>query len=99
MTSGFEKCVDGFSLGEWEKISALELAKPLSTPEGRKIRRQMFGMATEVELDEQGRCVVPEFLRDYAGLGENVLVLGAGDHFEIWNNTEYARIRNDSTLK
>ena len=97
LTSGFETCVYGFSHEEWEKISTQELTKPLSTGEGRQIRRQMFGMATEVELDDQGRFVVPEFLRAYAKLSENVLVIGAGDHFEIWNEAEFTRISNEVT--
>ena len=97
LTTGFEKCIYGFSIEEWNKLAALELAKPLSSDEGRAIRRKMFAAACEIDTDDQGRFVLPEFLRDYAGIKEDLVVIGAGDHFEIWSNSEYARISNEST--
>ena len=97
VTTGFDKCLYGFSLDEWNKMSILELTKPLSTPEGRSIRHQMFAMAVEVDLDEQGRFVVPENLRKYAGIKDDLAIIGAGDHFEIWDKDEW--ISYSSTFK
>ena len=94
VTKGFDRCIYGFSIGEWEKIAASELVKPLSTAEGRQIRQQMFAEATEVDLDEQGRFVIPERLREYAGIKEELVVIGAGDHFEVWNKDEWGKIKN-----
>jgi len=89
ITTGFDKCVNGFSVGDWNVIAQSELVKPLSTPEGRKIRHQMFANAIEVDLDDQGRCVIPESLRKFANIKTQIVVVGAGDHFEIWDKDEW----------
>ena len=96
ITSGFEHCVYGFSVADWEKTSSFELAKPLSTEEGRKIRRKMFAAAIEVDLDEQGRFVIPDYLKEYAGIDSEIVVAGAGDHFEIWDASEFKRITSET---
>lgn len=96
LTTGFEKCLYGFSGEEWNKLAGLELAKPLSTAEGREIRRKMFAAACEIETDDQGRFVLPDFLRDYAGINDDLVIIGAGDHFEIWNTKEYERISKET---
>jgi len=89
ITAGFDKCINGFSVEDWKKISEQELTKPLSTEDGRKIRHQMFTKAVEVDLDDQGRFVIPETLREFAGIKTQIAVVGAGDHFEIWDKDEW----------
>jgi MraZ protein len=89
ITTGFDKCINGFSVDDWNTIAQQELVKPLSTPEGRKIRHQMFANAIEVDLDDQGRFVVPEGLRRFAGIKTQIVAVGAGDHFEIWDKDEW----------
>lgn len=84
LTSGFDRCIYGFSVADWEKTSSFELAKPLSSNEGRAVRRRMFAAAVEIDLDDQGRFVLPEYLKKYAGINLEIIVAGAGDHFEIW---------------
>ncbi|MEK7127409.1 MAG: division/cell wall cluster transcriptional repressor MraZ [Patescibacteria group bacterium] len=92
ISAGFEKCIYGFTISDWEITSAQELQKPLSTPEGREIRKQMFAKALEIDLDKQGRFVIPDYLRKHAGLTGELIVIGAGDHFEIWDKEEYDRL-------
>ena len=92
LTTGFESCIYGFSLTDWERIALSELTKPLSTEEGRKIRRQFFAAAEEIDLDSQGRFVIPEYLRVYAGVNGELVVVGAGDHFEIWESVNWEKI-------
>lgn len=96
ITTGFDKCVFGFSVDEWNKQGELELTKPLSTPEGRMVRRQMYAKAIEVDLDDQGRFVIPENLRQHAGIKTRIVVIGAGDHFEIWDKDEWANLSHSS---
>lgn len=90
---GFDKCIYGFSAKDWEKIVEQELMKPLISEEGRRIRQRIFAQAEEVDLDKQGRFVIPEYLRSYAGILEDIVVIGAGDHFEIWSAPEWEKIR------
>lgn len=92
IAKGFDKCVYGFSSAEWQKIAEQELLKPLLTQEGRRMRQKVFSQAEEVDLDNQGRFVVPEYLLTHAMLKDEVVVIGAGDHFEIWDQTEWEQI-------
>lgn len=91
LSVGFDRCVFGFSREGWEKIVAEGVDKPSYTVEGRQLRRQIFGSAEEVNLDNQGRIVVPMGLREYAQIKKDVVVVGAGDHFEIWAKEEWAK--------
>lgn len=97
ITTGFDKCIFGFSLTEWQKLGEMELVKPLSTLEGRNVRRRMYAEAVEVDLDDQGRFVIPEILRKYAGIKEKIAVIGAGDHFEIWDKDEWTNLSHSGT--
>ncbi len=93
LSTGFDTCIFGFSPDSWEKIVQPGLDKEIYTSEGRAIRRQMFGAAEEVKADTQGRVGLPQHLRSYAGIeiGDELVVIGAGDHFEIWKKQEYER--------
>lgn len=90
---GFENCILGFEEQKWQEVTAADLAKPLSDPEGRELRRKMFSQAEVVELDSQGRLVVPETLVSGEELKGTVVVIGAGDHFEIWNKKQWEEYR------
>ena len=59
---------------------------------GRLLRRFTFGQAQQSELDKQGRFVIPEFLSEYAHLFEKIVLVGAGDHFEIWDDKEWKKV-------
>jgi len=82
----------GFKRSEWEKESATRLSLPISDPEGRKARRSFFGLAEECQLDSQGRFVISQELVDYAELSNEILMVGAGDHFEIWQRAKFEQI-------
>lgn len=85
LTTGFDRCIYGFTLEDWKRITDLELEKPLSTVEGRQIRQKMFAKACEIDLDDQGRFVLPATLKEFANIDAQIVIIGAGDHFEIWN--------------
>ena len=90
---GFEKCILGFEEKKWEEATASDLATALSDKQGRDLRRKMFSQAEVVELDSQGRIVVPESLTSDRELKEEIVVIGAGDHFEIWNKKQWEDYR------
>ena len=90
---GFEKCILGFEEKKWEEATASDLATALSDKQGRDLRRKMFSQAEVVELDSQGRIVVPESLISDRELKGEVVVIGAGDHFEIWNKKQWEDYR------
>ncbi len=95
LSTGFgDKCIYGYSIEDWEKIAEQELtSKPLSTTEGQRVRRQLFGAAEEIKTDGQGRFVVPPNLRTHAGIKDEIAVIGAGDHFELWDRAEWDKLK------
>jgi MraZ protein len=72
----------------WERKSN-ELVSGMSSEELRDFERRIYPSATEVELDGQGRMVIPAKLRVYAKLGNEVTVAGVRDHFEIWDRATW----------
>ena len=51
--------------------------------------RTNLGMADQIELDKQGRALIPERALKEAGIGKEVTIVGVGDHFELWNRSEW----------
>lgn len=86
LSRGFEKCIFGYDRQEWVKEAEKQVTMPISDPKVRILKRYMFSGAVDVELDSQGRLVIPGTLKDYATLNGEIVVVGAGDHFEIWDS-------------
>jgi len=85
LTRGFEKCVFGYEKKAWENSSRQQTETPITDEKARAVRRYLFSGAMVVSFDSQGRAVLPQFLLDYAQIKKQVMVIGAGDHFEIWD--------------
>lgn len=102
LTIGFDKCIFGFNEDDWEQTVGPELSRPLfSDADGRDLRRKMCMEATVISLDSQGRFVIPEKMLSYALIKEKLVVIGAGDHFEIWDAnswSNYSRVIEAKTL-
>lgn len=95
LVKGFDKCIYGFSVSAWEEIAKQELLRPILSDEGRKMRQQVFSQAEEVDADNQGRVVLPGYLREYADIVVEIVIIGAGDHFEIWAANEWEKIKEE----
>lgn len=95
LTIGFEKCIFGFRENDWARAVAPELSRPFFSDEsGRNLRRKIGANALVVDLDSQGRFVMPERMALFAGIASGgVTLIGAGDHFEIWNAEEWEKCR------
>jgi len=89
LTKGFGICLAGYDKDDWEK-RAVELLNPsLLQPTDMENRRSIFSSLVYLEIDEQGRFVVPKNLLEYGQLKEKAIVIGVGDHFEIWDVQEW----------
>lgn len=89
LSRGFDTCIFGFDRESWEKEVAKQLEQPVTDEKARAIRRYMFAGAENVEVDKLGRILVPALLKEYARINREVAVVGAGDHFEIWDKTAW----------
>jgi MraZ protein len=96
LTTGFEQCIFGFADNAWEEITKVELSRPLfSDKEGRDLRRKMCATAVKVSLDAQGRFIIPEIMSNFAKIEKTAVVIGAGDHFEIWSREKWEDYRKN----
>jgi MraZ protein len=84
LSKGMGNCLSIYTLERWEQKSN-ELITGMSSDELRDFERRIYPSASEVELDAQGRVVVPAKLREYAKLKTNVTIVGVRDHVEIWD--------------
>ena len=68
----------------WDDLAAKVAALPITDPNARRFQRLIFAGAAEVELDRQGRVLLPGYLREHIDLGSDAVVVGSRDHAEIW---------------
>lgn len=80
-----DRCLLIYPLPDWEDIERKLADLPTLNPAARSLQRLMIGHATELELDSQGRVLIPPKLREYAGLNRDVMLVGQGVRFELWD--------------
>ncbi|TVQ98478.1 MAG: division/cell wall cluster transcriptional repressor MraZ [Desulfovibrionales bacterium] len=83
--TNFDGCVVGYSMQEWERIEESFQRINMLNRQLRDFQRFFISGAMEVELDKQGRVLIPPHLRSYAGLSRDVALAGVGRKFEIWD--------------
>ena len=82
VTLSMERCLSAYSSESWDRF----MAKIKEMPKVKQIKmRPLFSHAAKCELDSQGRILLPQALRDFAGLTKNVAVVGAGECAEFWD--------------
>jgi MraZ protein len=90
-----QPCLLLYPLGEWQTIEAKLANLPSFNPTARRIQRLLIGHATDVELDGNGRLILPATLREYAGLDKKAVLLGQGKKFEIWSEATWQASRDE----
>ena len=87
ITSGAEGCLYLFLPSQWENLlkNDLQSFSHSNKEYERAFKRKFFSEATDVEPDGAGRILIPNYLKEYAGLKNSILVQGAGMRGEIWN--------------
>ena len=85
LSRGFEGCIWGFDLKIWTTQAEKQLEISAVEERARLLRRYLFSSSINVELDGQGRFVIPSNLLSFAKIKEDVVIIGAGDHFEVWD--------------
>lgn len=85
LSKGFERCVFIYDREDWVAETQKQVENPITDSKTRDIKRYLFSSAAEATIDDQGRIVLPATLKDYAGINKKTVVIGAGDHVEIWD--------------
>lgn len=97
LTRGFEQCLQAFPRLMWDELSDKINRLPLANTQARSLRRILFSPAAEVEIDRQGRILIPQGLREYAGLAEEVLITGMNTYFELWSGERWRAVQDELT--
>ena len=84
ITRWLDSCLAIFPRAEFDRLADRVAALPLGDANARSFRRHVFAHAFEVELDRQGRVLVPPSLREWASLGTEAVIVGGHDHVELW---------------
>jgi MraZ protein len=98
VTKGLDGCLFLYTLGEWEKLVEKLNVMPISQKNARAFSRLILAGAMDVELDRQGRMVLPKYLTDYAKIDHNVIVAGLFNRLEIWDQKAWQEYK-ESTEK
>ncbi len=94
VTPGLDGCLFVFTQKQWEKISGKLGESSMLQSDTRSFNRYLLGGATEAEVDSIGRVLIPEFLRERAGLKEKVAVVGVQSRVELWNEKRWQEVKH-----
>ena len=94
LTISDEPCLWAYSAGSWQSMVDKVRSMPYVD---RKKMRPFFACAAKCDLDAQGRALLPQALRDFAGLTKNVTVVGCDDHAELWDSDTWKPVHLEET--
>ncbi|MBI4281165.1 division/cell wall cluster transcriptional repressor MraZ [Candidatus Uhrbacteria bacterium] len=89
VTRGLDHCLFFYTREEWEKLASRLASLPISQANTRAFSRLMLAGAMDLEIDKQGRVVLPEYLRTYAKVSKNVVMAGLYNRLEIWDEESW----------
>ena len=95
VTKGLDGCLFVLSPSQWAALEQKVQNMPISKARG--LQRFFFSGAAEVETDKQGRILLPQKLRDYAGLSKDVTFIGTSGRAEIWDSERWNRFNSELT--
>lgn len=96
ITKGLDSCLFVFPLNQWSKLVEKLSQLPLGQRDTRGFGRFMLAGASEVRLDKLGRILVPDYLKQYAGLKKNVIIAGVHSRLEIWDEAKWNLFKQSS---
>ena len=96
VTKGVENCLIVYTEKEFTIMSEKLSNLTMSQPEARSFTRTMLAGAMEVSLDKLGRILVPDYLKDYAGLKKNVVVCGLSNRLEVWDSEKWETYKKEA---
>ncbi|MCM8812447.1 MAG: division/cell wall cluster transcriptional repressor MraZ [Candidatus Omnitrophica bacterium] len=89
LTRGLDGCLFLFSEEEWRKQESKFRDLSFTSPEARKFNRLFFSGASEVECDAQGRILIPQYLKQFAQIERDVMLVGVSSRVEIWSKGKW----------
>ncbi|MFA5052595.1 MAG: division/cell wall cluster transcriptional repressor MraZ [Parcubacteria group bacterium] len=96
VTRGLDKCLFLFPVEEWNKLAEKIISFPLTAANSRAFSRLMLAGASDCEIDAQGRILIPDYLRKYAGLEKEIVVAGLYNRAEIWDKNSWNAYKTET---
>ncbi|HBG81652.1 TPA: cell division/cell wall cluster transcriptional repressor MraZ [candidate division CPR2 bacterium] len=96
VTRGLDSCLFLYTKDEWQKLAERLSELPISQASARAFSRLMLAGAMEVDIDKQGRIILPAYLRDYAGVVKEVVVAGLFNRIEIWSQDKWGAYKAET---
>jgi MraZ protein len=84
VTRGLDTCLFVFTEDEWRKQETRFKSLPFTSTEARAFNRLYFSGAYEADCDKQGRILIPQYLKDFARIKQEVVIVGVSNRMEIW---------------
>lgn len=97
LTRGLDNCLSVYTASSWKKMNEKLSNLSLSKSSERGFSRFMLAGAVEVSPDKQGRVLIPEYLREFAGLSKKIIWTGNGDNAEIWDEKKWQKYLEKNT--
>lgn len=89
LTKGLDRCLFVYPKDEWAVLEQKLKSLPFTQKDARAFIRFFFSGAVEIEMDKQGRILVPPQLREYAGIDRDIIIIGVSNRAEIWSLEEW----------
>lgn len=89
ITRGLDKCLFVYPWKVWQEIAGKLGTLPVGESATRSFIRLMLAGAVDAEIDKQGRILIPDYLKQYAGLSRNVIIAGIYNRLEVWDEKKW----------
>ncbi len=98
VTKGIDPCLWLYPADVWAELAQEINSLPVTDPKAREFKRQAFGGASHSVPDRQGRVILPPYLREYADIDNQAVIIGLFDHCEIWSPNRWRdrQLRSDN---
>lgn len=93
VTRGLDNCLFLFTKNEWQKLAEKLANLPFSQANTRAFARLMLAGAMDVTLDKQGRIILPDYLKKFAGLKKQIIITGLYNRLEIWDSRVWSKYK------
>lgn len=89
VTRGLDHCLFIYPMREWRELAQKLGTMPIGEATTRSFVRLMLAGAVDVTADAQGRILIPDYLKEYAGLTKEVIIAGLFNRLEVWDETKW----------
>jgi MraZ protein len=99
LTRGLDQCLFFLHEPEWRKMEEKLKNVSFTKQDSRFFNRLFFSGAQEIEIDAQGRIIIPDYLKDFSGIKKDIVILGVSDRIEIWDKESWKKSYQENSKK